>query len=232
MACCGSVCSGSPGGAFQWYWNSYLASQKVYLKASQRQGRVGEAARSVEEVKPAMTVEHYQFLFGVFLISVGVSYAWWLKLRVLWFRQDIYDLRDGLFMGAVRLECSGDPGCRASRDHLNALARIAPVLSIPFLANAIRMGICEVKAFPKSENPKVNAMIERAMRGANQRIGRYLLRETLTGLVIIPIIRLMSMAWIEEAFEGWVYKWTESRAPEDAIPLLEKKHRMGRITPA
>jgi hypothetical protein len=43
-----------------------------------------------------MTTTHWLFLFGVFLMSGGVSYAWWLKLRVLWFRQDIYDLRDEL----------------------------------------------------------------------------------------------------------------------------------------
>ncbi len=167
-----------------------------------------------------MIEEYYIFLFGVFLMSFGVSYAWWMKIRVMWFRQDIYDLRDELFMACVRLRCVDDEGGRAARDHLNVLAQVASVLSIPFLANAIQLGLAEVCAIPKSKNVELDKLIESAMNRADRRIGRYLLRESLTGLIIIPASRLMSMAWVEQKFIGWVHKWRASRAAEDAIRLL------------
>lgn len=172
------------------------------------------------------------FLFGVLLMSLGIAGAWWTKVRVIWLRQDIYDLRDELFMESVRRDCVQDPGIQAAREHLNAIARVSPVLSISFIANAIQLGLVESREFPRSDDKELGKLIESTMNKAGLRIQRYLLRETLAGLISIRVGRLVSMAWVEDKLITWVQLWRKSAAAEDALRLLGKERKVGEARPA
>lgn len=169
-----------------------------------------------------MTSEHIIFVLGCSLMSLGVSYAWWLKVRVIWLRQDIYDLRDELFMESVRLDRVDDAGARAAREHLNTLARISPIISIPLIANAIQLGVSRECPVPKSSHSDLNTAITTAMEQADRRLARYLLKHTLSGLVIFPTTRFFSMTWVEDKFVAWVRLWRASTAAEDAVRVLDR----------
>lgn len=161
------------------------------------------------------------FFVGVLLLSVGVSYAWWTKVRVLWLRQDIYDIRDNLFMQSARLGRADDEAVKCARDHLNALARVAPVISIPLVITAINIGEAEVRALPKSENAKLNKFIKASMDNAGNRISRYLMRETLTGWICVILSRAVFMTWALQSLYSGVQQWRDSDAAEDALRILE-----------
>lgn len=178
-----------------------------------------------------MTSEAFYYIayfFGVLLFSFGVAFAWWTKVRVIWFRQDIYDLRDRLFMEGARLGCADDEASRYARDHLNTLARIAPVLSIPIVMHASKLELAEVRKLPKSNNPTLAKTIETVMCKADMRIRRYLLNETLTGLSIRALCRLISMRWLVQDLVASAKKWRESQSPEEALRLLENDYRANR----
>lgn len=170
-----------------------------------------------------MSEETYQVLFlvGVAIMAIGVGFAWWVKLRVVWLRQDIYDLRDELFMESVRRDCVTDPSGEAARGHLNALAQIAPYLSIQFIGYLIHFELLEACQLPKSADPAFDDVIESIMRRADARIERYLFRETATGLLLLPLSRLISMAWIEEKIVRWIREWRRSSAAEKTQALLK-----------
>lgn len=160
------------------------------------------------------------FFVGVFLLSVAVSYAWWMKIRVLWLRQDIFDMRDRLFMESASLGLSQDVAAKSARDHLNTLARIASVISIPFVITAITKGIAEVRQLPESPNARMNSIIKGTMKEADARIARYLLRATMLGWAFVITSRLVFMTWLLREVYVWVTKWRESDAVEDALRIL------------
>lgn len=167
------------------------------------------------------------FFVGVLLLSVGVSYAWWTKLRVLWLRQDIYDIRDNLFMESARLDRPHDEAAKCARDHLNAIARVASVISFPAVITAINIGEAEIRELPKSENEELNKCIQLSMEKAGNRIVRYLTRETLTGWIIVILSRVAVMTWIFPPLYSGVQRWRESGAAENALRIFEndgKRH--------
>ncbi len=167
------------------------------------------------------------FFVGVILLSAGVSYAWWTKVRVLWLRQDIYDLRDELFMASARYSLTHDEAAKSARDHLNTLARIAPVISIPFVVTAIRTGVVEVRELPRSDDTRLDSLIKEAMNKADRRIARYLAKETLTGWLFVILSRVVLMTWLLQALGTWVQQWRESSSAEDALHMLERGSRQG-----
>ena len=172
------------------------------------------------------------FFVGVLLLSVGVSYAWWTKVRVLWLRQDIYDIRDNLFMESARLDRADDQAAKCARDHLNALARVASVISFPLVITAINTGEAEVRELLKSENAKLNKFIKLSMEKAGNRIARYLTRETLTGWIIVILSRVVFMTWVLQSLYSGVQQWRESDAAEDALRIFEKDGKRHRWTAA
>ena len=169
-----------------------------------------------------MTTEHIWFLIGVFTMSAGVSYAWWMKIRVVWLRQDIYDYRDELFMEALRRGCVQDPAGQAAREHLNCIARVSPVLSLFVLAHVVQFGLAEKKKFPRSKDKGFDEVVGATMKKAGLRVQHYLLRQTLTGLLLVPLARAALMDWLVDRVISWVELWGKSMAPEAVFQLLKR----------
>lgn len=128
------------------------------------------------------------FFIGVLLISLSVTYAWWVKVRIIRLREDIYDKRDWLFDTAARLDSFSDPAYKAARIHLNSIAGIAKFLSVQVVAFLSTQGQLKDAPRIKSDNPELQAAINDVFRWSAERIARYLLKETLSGWVIYGLL--------------------------------------------
>ena len=125
---------------------------------------------------------------GMMLVSLAITHAWWARVRIILLRQDLFDLRDELFSVALRLECFDDEAYRDARNHLNSVARIADTISVPLLSY-LSCGPVPERERPRSDIPELQVAIEQTLENCALRIQRYLLRQTFTGLITLPVVR-------------------------------------------
>lgn len=124
------------------------------------------------------------FYVNCFVLSLIVTYAAWVKVRVVLLRQRLFEIRDGLFDEVLLLGALDDPGYRDARTRMNANIRFVPALSIPvmyFLGNSYDGdGVPVVH----SDNPDVQKAIDRARESMHRAIYRYVMRYTASGLLL------------------------------------------------
>ena len=142
---------------------------------------------------------------GMMIVSCALSYAWWCKVRVVQLRQDLFDLRDALFDAASDIGALDDPAYRAARRHFNAIARTAEHITIPVLAFVLHRGVSRNEML-KSDNPRLQEEIDRALDSCADRLRAYLLKDTFTGRITLPMMRLVRIGTIveDEAKRGLV----------------------------
>ncbi|MGO9468808.1 MAG: hypothetical protein ACLQIB_16875 [Isosphaeraceae bacterium] len=128
-----------------------------------------------------------QLIVFTMLLSLTLSYAWWIKFRVWMLRQDLFLIRDRLWDTMRSLGELDDPGHRQVRDHINAAIRLAPLFTV---WTVIRIAIEGPQSRPLSEKPIRNEAQE-ALDKAVLRISRYLLFETLSGLLFFSVASLV-----------------------------------------
>jgi hypothetical protein len=162
---------------------------------------------------------------GVCLISFSLTYAWWVKARVVCLRQDIFDIRDDLFDVALELGVLDDTAYRDARDHLNNIASAASLFSIPFFATCVSQA-GESRAFDKTSNAKLQEAIDKRVRRCASRIGNYLLYETFTGWSICTLftaVRLMEIA--KQTAESSIQGWLNSSSAEELSAAMQYYRR-------
>jgi hypothetical protein len=126
-----------------------------------------------------------------FGISLVVTYLWWVKIRVWRLRQDLFVIRDELW-DAMRIDGSfSDPEYREFREGMNAVIRLAPVLSI---LTVIGIVLNRDEFRPFGSHIARKAPIAKARALAFSRITTYLLFETLTGLVIVGLALVFGLS--------------------------------------
>lgn len=124
---------------------------------------------------------------GVLLVSLGLTYALFVRLRVVCLRQDIYDLRDKLFDEVVASDGCSDPAYVQARKLLNGLAVSADMLSLPLVFQCSFMSGDEVTLL-KSENLHIQSAIDSILEQATVRVFKYLKRQTATGWLMSAIM--------------------------------------------
>lgn len=118
-----------------------------------------------------------RFILGLTTLSAILTYAWWTRFRVWKLRQDLFAIRDDLW-DAMR--CRGEldnTHHRETRRVINALVRIAPLLSIFTL---LRFKLQDHSPTPPLPQDCPTAVVE-ARNLFMDRVSRYLFRETLSG---------------------------------------------------
>lgn len=125
-------------------------------------------------------------------ISLTLSYAFWVRVRVLRLQQDIYDIRDELFDEACRLEAHDDPAYCQTRQFLNGLAGSAADLSVPAMIYLVSQSpsppLGDWK--PTTNNAELQVAIDKSIHASARRIVFYLSHETLTGVAIWMLIAI------------------------------------------
>ena len=163
---------------------------------------------------------------GMLIVSLSLSYAWWVKVRVVCLRQDIYDLRDRLFDRASDMRVLDDPAYLDVREHLNAVAASAEMITVPVLAFLLHNGV-QGKPFVKSGNAELQKVIDETIELCVCRIVHYLRWETFTGIIILPIVLFDRLGTIlEDQALKWVRRWLFSRSPEEieSVGRLAARH--------
>ena len=155
----------------------------------------------------------------VLFVSMGVLfatllYAWWVKARVLLLRHDLFEIRDALFDGVMRLGALDDPGYRDVRARLNSMLRIAGTINI-YTMLYLNQSTEEADWHPiESKNIEVQRLIENAHRQTTKRVWRYLIRHTATGgFVWICMIPMRAVA--EQAGKKGVARGLRSSVPDE-----------------
>lgn len=129
-----------------------------------------------------------QYFIGIALVSFGLCYAAWIRIRPLRLRQDIYDLRDELFDEALAAGALTDPGYRQLRLQLNSWARSAAMISFPSLVYLLVTLDDDLPTPIPSERPEVQAILERTYDRLARRLIRYVAFETLPGLIVLATL--------------------------------------------
>lgn len=157
-------------------------------------------------------------MFWSTLLSLIITYWWWTKFRVWMFRQDLFEIRDGLWLQMHRLGRLDDPAYQETRDALNSIIRIAPSVSFLVIICVLFSGAEKSHGdFPQILEPVEDArnkLIDRAMRFA--------FKETLLGLAILGVSWICRIHWIVlSQFAKWMARFVDS----------EDVRRMARSTP-
>lgn len=133
-----------------------------------------------------------QLILGTTIISLAVTYAWWVRIRVTRLRQDLFEIRDALFIQAAKWGEFDDPGYRATREYINGLASQANTITLPTLMYFIAVGKNDDQSasegeplFPHAASTRMERASQAALAEVSARLVDYLLRETLTGWAVM-----------------------------------------------
>lgn len=111
-------------------------------------------------------------------IILPVLHYYWIQVRVLRLRQEIYHKRDFLFDEALRLNGFCDPAYREAREHFNDLAWIAEDVSLPLILAFWKWNTAPQSKRLVAQCSEMQAVIDEVYMWSANRIYRYLYYET------------------------------------------------------
>ncbi len=162
-----------------------------------------------------------QLLVGCLVVSIALSYAWWVSLRVTCLKEEIFAIRDRLFDDALEQCRLADPAYVDARGRLNMLIRFAHMWNFPVFI-AVLVSPSPGRKRIESEDAQFDAFIQTAIDEASTRYVMYMLTSTLTGR-FVAIFAVTLMPWI--AITSWlkrrVYRLIETQAD---IPEEDLRH--------
>ena len=139
-------------------------------------------------------MDQFLFIIGCLLLSLSLTYLWWVRLRVVMLREDLFVLRDNLFDQAVARDRLNDPGYVDARRKINSLIRFAHLWSWPvFFSVILRHRSSSTRV--ESDDPAFNELLEASLHSASTRFVQYLLRDTLTGRVFF-VVGMIVFPWV------------------------------------
>lgn len=146
-----------------------------------------------------------QLILASFLLGTVVAYLWWVRVRVWILRQDLFEVRDGLWDQMRASGELGDPAHREFRDQLNALIRLAPTLSVMTVAHMVLTHERFESLLACRDRPEA---IEQARQKVVTRLATYILFESLPGLIFVVFLLACGMLWVVKnglmARIGWL----------------------------
>lgn len=126
-------------------------------------------------------------LFASICVLVWVvSYAWWVRMRDMLFRQELFAIRDRLWDVARRLDAFDDEAYREARERLNNTIRISRWITIPAVAFVSDFK-GEQTERKRSENEELQEAIDNAYQEAARYICHHLMRHTISGLTVLVL---------------------------------------------
>lgn len=162
---------------------------------------------------------------GTFLISVAVVYTAWSHVRLIFFRQDLFQVRDRLWDKARELNAFSDPAyvearqkindCIAAANWINAPAVLPPAESLPH--------------YFTTENRDMRKAVQAAHRELTRRILRYVLLERASGWAYIAravFARIFDV--MRNGFGNLWFSWQDSTTSWVASDYPRLMHAMER----
>jgi hypothetical protein len=116
-----------------------------------------------------------------FALSSITTYVFWCWFRVWYFRQRLFMIRDDLWDQMYAKGMLDDPEHRAFRESINAMIRTAPSIS---LTSCLYLAVVNDQLLDTVIPMPQNDLIRKARERTLSLMVRYLLLESLTGLVL------------------------------------------------
>jgi len=165
---------------------------------------------------------------GMLLISLSLSYAWWVKVRIICLKQDVFDIRDELFDTALELNALDDLAYQQARNHLNNVASTAGILSVPFILVALSQDRVP-QSREKSLNQDMQNAIDAAITRCAHRIWNYLQFETIMGWFGLTVFSASKLTKLIEhkatqSIESWLYTSSPEEISEARKSYRDMKH--------
>lgn len=148
--------------------------------------------------------------FGI--LSLAISYAWWVRLRVWLLRQDLFNLRDELWQQMSENGTLEDESYQQTRNALNQLIRLAPYFSFFVLARILLEDTGEVSR-PLMILPQVRTARSQLV----SRLMGYMLQESLIGLIAVTIAHIYRC---KESSEKQIAKWIDRLLNSRSVRVL------------
>jgi len=131
------------------------------------------------------------FIFA--LVGLGmaflIGYAFWIKIRLLWLKTDILSLAADLRESAIILGRTDDLAYKQTLElTTNTVVSFCSMISLPTMVYLGLVTSNRETDWPKSDNPDMQAAIDRCQNGVGSRIARYVLLETGLGLLTMLLM--------------------------------------------
>lgn len=108
------------------------------------------------------------FIASSFITSAFV-YWWWTTVRVAFFRQEIFQIRNDLWRFAMKSNALEDPGYRACRKHLNNIIKTASILSVESMELFFQLSLKDPSMLSAGSSPCRTSKMQEAVDEAKTR---------------------------------------------------------------
>lgn len=167
---------------------------------------------------------------GSFMISGSIAYAWWSNARITFLRQELFQIRDRLWVKAFSLCGLTDPAYQDARRRFNANIHMAPTWSLPIM-ETIQLKFPNMPAteIPKSTNPDLQTAIDAALVEMESTIVRHVVFYQASGW--LRFLRLMCSTVGSMSFDtakSWfrlIRRLILSTIPESLSDMDLKNHQ-------
>lgn len=154
--------------------------------------------------------ELLKITMGSMLIGIALAYAWWSSIRITFFRQDLFEIRDRLWDQARELDALSEPRYVRMREVLNACISAASFLSLPQLVREILTASHSARQITPSERNEVEKIVAEAENHLVSRVTRYLILDRpVSGLffgfvlLIASLTLLAPKTFIQDIIRSW-----------------------------
>lgn len=138
-----------------------------------------------------LTPEIMRLLIASTALGLVISYAWWTRLRVMYFRQDLFEIRDALWMEAKKAGSLNDPTYRQIREVLNAMISSAAYLSLPAILFSLQRAGSKKTRVESTAPSAIQKPLAEAKVKIIIRVLRYVLWDRpFSGLVLMPFLAI------------------------------------------
>lgn len=136
-----------------------------------------------------MTSELLRLILWFTALSLVLAYALWVKLRVVLLRQALFEIRDDMFDQVAALGRLDDPAYLVRRASINSVIRISGTLTPVTIAYLV--GTATPADMPTSTDKNVQDVLLKTHDRVVRRLTRYISRETLTGVLLFCLLRVL-----------------------------------------
>lgn len=177
---------------------------------------------------------------GSFLISTSTAYLWWARVRVVFLRQKLFEIRDKLWLLAYQSGGLEDQRYKEARDHLNGMIRMARMMSVPVIMKMHSMmqgtvpasGDCDKDALPI--HSPFHQSIQRSLERAEHEMTKFMLYHRATGLIFLGCSlfkgALQGKSSGPSRAKRKLTEWLRSPKPED-LSRLDKWSESRHLSP-
>lgn len=165
-----------------------------------------------------------QVAAGSAVVGLALGYAWWSKIRITLFREDLFLIRDRMWDQARDLGALDDPKYQYTRELLNSCISAASYVSLPQL---VRSRFFSTYDHPPAATTKCADVIQitsdAELRLRKRVIRHVLLERPFSGLFFAAALIVCTLSILAPL--AFVRAWTASKGPHELSVVAAAQER-------